>query len=156
MACLKSQTLRGVALAALVAGGIAACGGGGEVTDADNSAAKFSGEERDAAQAVEDFSSAVAAGDWSRICDELFTADQAELTAGIIGDTCESEIEDSFAGNRELNLTVEKVETSGPLTTGADAIVFSSDDDGNHQSWTILDERGDWRIDSYGGTFGAD
>ena len=135
---------------------LAACGGGADPVDTDNSADRFNGEKRAAAQTVEEFSVAVAAGDWSKICDELFTADEVELTAGILGASCESEIGDAFAENRELNLTVEKVETRGPLTIGADAIVFSSDDEGNHQSWTILEGGGDWRIDAYGGTFGAD
>ena len=154
----RSRSRAAIAALAIVAmSALSACGGGGGTTDTENSAASFSGEKRAAAQPIEDFSAAVAGGDWSRICDELFTHDQAELTAGIVGGTCESELAKSFADSRQLNLTVERVQTSGPgVGHGTDAVVFSSDDAGNHQSFDLVHEGDSWRINGYGGTFGAD
>jgi hypothetical protein len=77
----------------LVATLIAGCGGETVAPDTDNSAERFSGDRGRAAQVVEDFSASVAAGDWSHICDDLYTRTEARPTAGLLGDTCEDELE---------------------------------------------------------------
>ncbi len=137
---------------------LAACGGGDGAPegDTDNSAEEFAGQKRVAAQTVEDFSNAVATGDWSTICESLFTSTEVEQTAGILGGDCESELADEFEDNRDLNLTVEKVTTGGAFVTSGEVMVESKDDEGNSQTFTLADDGTDYRIDGYAGTFGAD
>lgn len=143
--------MRGLLGPALVVAALAGCGGGGASGDTDNSAQKFSGVERQQAQVVEDFSDAAARSDWARICDELYTADKAELTKGLLSDSCEDALKDDLEDNNDMNLTVTRV-----VRLGGTVNVQSKDDEGNNQSFEVVEQGGRWRIDSYGGTFGAD
>jgi hypothetical protein len=78
--------IRWLGLAAALA--LVGCGGGSDVVqDTDNSAEKFSGDKREAAQVVEDFSVAIAAGDWAKICELNLTVERVEVR-GVPGLRC--------------------------------------------------------------------
>src|SRR5215211_4416547 len=88
---------------------IGSCGGGlSGSDDGDNSALKYRGAERAAAQTIEEFATAIRGDDWKRICNDLFSPDQRELTAGIVSGSCEKEI-DSYSDLDNLRLTVTSV-----------------------------------------------
>src|SRR4051795_8181577 len=128
-----------VAVVALLVG----CGGGGSSGgDADNSAEKFSGEQRAEAQVVEDFSDAAGREDWATICDELFTPQAADQKKGLLSDSCDAALADELEDNHDMNLTVTKVTNLGDTHT-----VTSKDDEGNNQSFEVVQDGGTWRID---------
>jgi hypothetical protein len=136
-------------LAALAALAIGACGGGSSGSDdGDNSALKYRGAERAAAQTIEDFATAIRGDDWKRICNDLFSEDERKLTAGIISESCEKEI-DSYANLDNLRLTVTyvKLENSAEVDTTTAA--------GRDASFTLKQEGGAWRIDGMSGDFTA-
>jgi len=130
---------------------LAGCGSGSSGGDADNSAEKFSGTQRAKAQVVEDFSDAAGREDWTTICDDLFTAQQVDQTKGLLSDSCTSALADSLGDTHDMNLTVTEV---GKLD-GTDT-VSSKDDEGNSQTFEVVQEGDRWLIDGYAGTFGAD
>lgn len=141
-----------LAVAAVAALTIAGCGGGGEGgqrPDGDNSALRFQGEERAAAQTVEDYVTAIRSRDWERICRDLYSAKQADLTKGILADSCEEEV-DRYDDLSSLELTVNDVtlETSAEVattTTGSREAFFD-----------LVLEDGEWRIDGTSGDFTAE
>jgi hypothetical protein len=127
------------------------CGGGSEGGDTDNSAEEFPGKQRAEAQVVEDFSDAAGREDWATICDQLFTAQAADQKQGLLSDSCDAALADELEDNHDMNLTVTKVTRLG----GSDTVT-SKDDEGNNQSFEVVQEGDAWRIDAYGGTFAAD
>ena len=138
-----------VALVAALA--IAGCGGGGdggERPDGDNSALKFQGEERAAAQTVEDYVTAIRSRDWERICRDIYSAKQADLTKGILADSCEEEV-DRYDDLGNLKLTVNDV----TLETSAEVATTTT---GTREAFFDLKlEDGAWRIDGTSGDFTA-
>ena len=130
-------------------GGLAACGssaGGGD--DGDNSALHYQGQKRAAAQVVEDFATAIRSDDWKRICNELFSRKQRELTAGIVSESCEKEI-DSYSDLDGLRLTVLNVTLENSATVDATTAA------GGDASFDLKQEGGRWLIDGKSGDFTA-
>ncbi len=136
----------GLVLVLLVVGA-SACGGdgGGDATDdGDNSAVRFQGEQRDAAQAVENFATAIRNRNWKRICNELFTANERDLQKGLIADSCEGEV-DRYGKVKGVSLTVTRVDVERSADVTADTAA------GAEAGFDLKKENGRWLID---GTFG--
>jgi len=128
---------------------IGSCGGGSSGSDdGDNSALKYRGAERAAAQTIEEFATAIRGDDWKRICNDLFSPDQRELTAGIVSGSCEKEI-DSYSDLDNLRLTVTSVALDNS------AVVDTTTASGGDASFTLKQEGGAWRIDGTSGDFTA-
>jgi hypothetical protein len=127
---------------------LASCGGGsdGPSDDGDDSALKFQGESRAAAQTVEDFATAIHGKDWKRICNELYSAGERDLQKGLIADSCEDEA-DRYADLDNLTLTVTDVtvERSGTVETTTAA--------GGEATFDVQKEGGRWLIDGTSGDF---
>ena len=91
-------------------------GGCGAGTTSDTS--KFSGTEKDVAQAVYDMRDAVAKRDENKVCDTYFTpALQSKLAAlakqDKRGTTCADQLQDSIQDISTTDITVESVKVSG-------------------------------------------
>ena len=134
------------AAAALLAG----CGGGSSGTgnDGDNSALNFEGEDRAAAQAVEDFATAIRNNDWDRLCNDVFSAKQRDLSTGLIADSCEEEV-DRYDDLDNLRLTALEVQTENS------ARVDVTTTRGSGATFDLIQEGGAWRIDGMSGDFTA-
>jgi hypothetical protein len=133
-------------LATIVVG----CGGGssGGGDDGDNSALKYQGQERAAAQTIEDFATAIRGDDWKRICQDLFSDKQRELTAGIVSGSCEKEI-DRYSDLDRLRLTVTSVSLDNS------ARVDTTTASGGDATFDLKQEGGAWKIDGTSGDFTA-
>ena len=128
---------------------VASCGGSdGATDDGDNSALKFQGESRAAAQVVEDFGTAIRGKDWKRICNELYSADERDLQKGLLEDSCEEGV-DRYADldNLELTVTSATIERKADVTTTTAA--------GGEASFDLQKEGGTWLIDGTSGDFTA-
>jgi hypothetical protein len=139
-------------LAATVAAALllASCGSGsdGPSDDGDNSALKFKGEPRAAAQTVEDFATSIRGKDWKRICNELYSADERDLQKGLLADSCEEDV-DRYADLDNLKLTVTNVtiERTASVTTTTAA--------GGEATFDLEKKGGTWLIDGTSGDFTA-
>lgn len=110
---------------------------------------RFSGAQKDAAQAVYDLRDAIGKRDEAKICDSYFTSslrDEIVRTARASGrgSTCAEAIQDSIAVIDATDISVEKVDVAGKTATvtiktnlkqGTDPI----------DTLTLADERG-WRV----------
>jgi ketosteroid isomerase-like protein len=124
--------------------GVGACG---QSNKADTG--KFTGTEKDVAQAVYDFRDAVAKRDEAKVCDTFFTpALRDEVTregkAAGRGSTCAKAIEDSIADIDATDLKVEDVTVNGSTATATVKTDLSRGDDPS-DTLTLANERG-WRI----------
>ena len=142
-----SRRMAVTAAAALL---LASCGGGsdGPTDDGQNSALKFKGEPRAAAQTIEDFATAIRGKDWKRICNELYSAEERDLQKGLIADSCEEEV-DRYAELDNLKLTVTNaaIERSGRVQTTTAS--------GGEADFDVHNEGGLWLIDGTSGDFTA-
>jgi hypothetical protein len=129
---------------------VAGCGSGdGKPTsDGDNSALRFSGDQRAIGQVVEDFATAVRSNDWDRICDDLYTANQRDLTQGLIADSCADEVADRYDDLGQLSVTVTEVEDQS--TAGVTAARQGTKHDAEYDIVLVRDGRR-WRVDSLSG-----
>jgi limonene-1,2-epoxide hydrolase len=140
-------TLAATVIAALV---LAACGGGdsGPSDDGDNSALKFGGQTRAPAQVVEDFATAIRSGDWKRLCNEIYSAQERDLQKGLVADSCEDEV-DRYGELKNLRITVNDVQVETSATVTADTA------SGGEASFDLKKEGDRWVIDGTSGDFTA-
>jgi hypothetical protein len=134
----------------LLAGLVAAAGcgsNGGPTSDGDNSALRFSGDQRAIAQVVEDYATARRGNDWDRICDELYTAKQRDLTRGITADSCADALADRSDHLDRLSVTVTEIEDQ--TTARVSAQTYG----GAENEFGLAKDGGRWRIDSTSGDF---
>jgi hypothetical protein len=124
--------------------GVGACG---QTSKSDTD--KFTGTEKDVAQAVYDFRDAVAKRDEAKICDSFFTPQlrdevaRAGKAAGR-GSTCAKAIEDSIADIDATDLSVEDVTVDGNTATVKIKTNLRQGQDPT-DTLTLANERG-WRI----------
>jgi limonene-1,2-epoxide hydrolase len=95
----------------------------------------------EAERAVAMFDNALQDEDWDTVC-SLFTEDRSTQYTD-----CPSDVADEYGGGA-LGLTVTDVQVK------TEATVFSRTGKGDGATFTLVPERGGWRIDGYGGTFG--
>jgi len=110
---------------------------------------KFSGAEKDAAQAVYDLRDAVAKRDEGKICDSYFTTALREEVARTAkaagrGSTCADAIKDSIAVIDATDLSVERVDVKGRTATATIKTDLKQGTDPT-DTLTLADERG-WRV----------
>ena len=128
---------------------LAACGGGEKGgDDGDDSALKFQGDQRGAAQVVEDFGTAIRDRDWKRICNDLYTPKERDLQKGLVAKSCEDEV-DRYADLKDLSLTVTRAE----VTTSA--TVSTTTATSGEANFDLKKQGGAWHIDGTSGDFTA-
>ena len=126
---------------------LASCGGGDQASDdGDNSALKFEGRTRAAAQVVEDFATAIRSNDWKRLCNEIYSAEERDLETGLIADSCEDEV-DHYDDLKNLSITVNDVQIETSATVTADTAA------GGEANFDLKKEGDQWLIDGTSGDF---
>lgn len=130
------------AAALIAATTLAACGS----SDTD-SASKFSGEQKAAAQVLEDLSQAGKDNDAKKICTKLLasTLTKQLKAAGV---NCEKQLSDSIKTADNFDLTVKSVKVSGDKAVATVSSRGKSKDETSQV--TLVKENGAWRISSLG------
>jgi hypothetical protein len=135
----------------LLAGLVAAAGCGSDdgkpTSDGDNSALRFSGDQRAIGQVVEDYATARRGNDWDRICDDLYTASNRDLTQGLIADSCADALADRSDSLDRLSVTVTEIEDQTTARVSAETY------GGAENEFGLVKDGGRWRIDSTSGDF---
>lgn len=114
----------------------------------DDSTDKFRGDQRLAANAVEDFESAAKKGDQEKICRDLLAKELATALAQH-GGNCPDAVDAALKDSDTFDLTVESVSI-----TGDDAAVKAKVDRGKKdivQSLTLVKQGAGWRIGEFAG-----
>ncbi|MEA2273082.1 MAG: hypothetical protein QOI98_1790 [Solirubrobacteraceae bacterium] len=120
-----------------------------------DSAAKFTGERRPVAQAIEDLQKAGQRGDAKKICRDLLSA-SVEKRVASGGKDCQSVLKRQLSDADTFELTVVSVSLdggkNGAAATHATARVKSTDNGKDRfDLFTLVRETGRWRIQSLGG-----
>lgn len=125
-------------LPALIAAGLAGCGGGA------GASGDFEGAEADVAEAIERLQTVGTRQEGAgEICRDLLTQDLAgRLGAG--GTTCESEIRQAIADADLFDLRVTDVTVTGEAATAE--VVSAAGDSRAEGTMRLARERGDWRV----------
>jgi predicted lipid-binding transport protein (Tim44 family) len=135
--------------AALVAAGLAtvamAAGCAPSTSSSSNSTSKFSGDARQAAQAVEDLQSAANDGDNEKICQQILSTALAGRL-GAHGRSCPDAVDAAVKDADTIDMTVEKVDvTSGKATAQVKLETGKKDRTATFQ---LVRENGRWKIQS--------
>ena len=110
-----------------------------------NSTKKFSGDARQAAQAVEDLQSAANKGDNAKICQQILSSSFAGQLAAH-GRSCPDAVKAAVKDADTLDMTVEKVDvTSGKATAQVKLETGKTDRTATFQ---LVRENGRWKIES--------
>jgi ABC-type oligopeptide transport system substrate-binding subunit len=134
--------MRRAALVLVLASALAGCTQSGGTTTSG-----FKGEERNVADAIADFSTAAGKKEESKACTESLSKGLVERIAEG-GKSCPSELGKAFDDADASALKIDDVTVTG---TTATADVFVDDRDKEiHRTFKLVDEDGDWRIDSFG------
>jgi hypothetical protein len=131
--------LIGMVVLGMAALAVAGCGSGGS-DGATESAKRFGGENREAAQVVEDFESAIHDGDAKRICDDLLSQRNRPVR-------CESDVK-AFVGqaqNKKVDLEVRSVALRGDRGR-ARVRISGGPAGGKTVTYPLAREHGQWRI----------
>ena len=126
-----------ILVAALLAGGC------GATSSSEDDAPAFRGEQRLAAQAVEDLQDAAIEGDEARICRELLAEALADRLGGT-GEGCEQTVEDALEDTDTSDLTVRAVRVSG--TTATASVEAERGDADRVTTVGLAKEGGRWRV----------
>jgi hypothetical protein len=131
--------LVGMAVLGMACLAVAACGSGGS-DGGTESAERFGGEKRKAAQVVEDFESAIHQGDAKRICDDLLSKRNRPVR-------CESDVKAfvAQAQNKKVDLEVRSVSLHGDRGR-ARVRISGGPTGGQTVSYPLAREDGEWRI----------
>ena len=127
------------ALCALVIG-LASCGGGGGDDDA-------GGLAREAAAVIEQLERSIVAGEFERICDELFSA-EVRRQAG--GGECPAMLERTSAGVKRPRIEVNEIKIEGATAT-VEVVTVANGQDRVEDTIRLVREAGAYRISSLSG-----
>jgi hypothetical protein len=115
------------------------------------STSKFKGDERDVADAVADFSTNAGSKKESKACAESLSKALADRIAEG-GKSCPSELGKAFDDADVSQIKIDDITITG--TTAAAEVSVEDRDSEIQSTFKLIDEDGDWRIDSFG-TAGA-
>jgi hypothetical protein len=135
--------LRHLALALLVPVALAGCG----AQRSSSSAGKFSGEQKQVAQTVDDLATAGQKSDEKTVCGTLLSrALVARLNAG--GSTCLKAVGDQIDSADSFTLKVESVAVTGSRATAQVTSTVSGHD--AKRTLSFVREGGGWRVSGLG------
>jgi hypothetical protein len=146
-----------VALGATVGG----CGGTSNHIDSTDSSLHFSGQARQVAAVVEDYSRSLGRHDFKRICDVLYTPMNKQAHTGLVGGGCAAMLAADFGKVRNVDFDVTLVRPypspngfPGEPGRATDAFIKVRGNfpnvAANPGSFTLVLEGGRWRIASGG------
>jgi predicted lipid-binding transport protein (Tim44 family) len=132
-------------LAAAAATVALAAGCAPSTSSSSNSTSKFSGDARQAAQAVEDLQSAANDGDNAKICGQILSSSFAGRLAAH-GRSCADAVDQAVKDADTIDMTVEKVDvTSGKATAQVKLETGKTD---RTATFELVREGGRWKIQS--------
>jgi hypothetical protein len=136
------QTKRIAFVAALSASALAIGCGGDDDDDVNNNADRYSGQEAEVAQVVDDFANAGRGGDGAQVCEGIFTSELAKNVESEAGQSCPTEVQENLPED-EYALEVDSLEVKDDTAT-----VGVTDQDDNSSVLHIEKVDADWRIAS--------
>jgi len=122
---------------------VVGCGGGDKET-ALESAERFDGEERQVASVVERYERAMRQRDAARICTEI-------LPRASVPENCQGALRRFLRQPvyRRIELDVQRVDVRGDRASARVLITLARQPEAD--SYTLLKQRGQWRVDALGG-----
>ena len=132
---MRSRTIGIGAVAAATA--LAGCGGSSVGPNAKN----FSGEQRKAAQVIDDLASASRAGDTKKICTKIFTPQFAVAVARRNKTTCQARVQRVLVSKSE-KITILQLAVQTP-----NGLASVREQTGKVSRLTLLKQNGVWHVD---------
>jgi len=130
-------------LAAAVAGAALAAGCAPQTSSSSNSVSKFRGDQRAAAQTVEDLQSAANDSDETRICTRILSrAFAGRIAAASHG--CPAAVNEAIKDTDSTDMTVESVRVAGNRATAS--VKFETGKKDRVGTISLVREGGGWRI----------
>jgi len=130
-------------LAAALALAVAAAGCAPQRSSSSDSVKKFTGDQRAAAQAVEDLESAAQDGDEAKICAQVLAKALADRLAAA-GNDCASAVNAAIKDTDSLDMTVEAVRVDGDRATAR--VKYETGKNDRRGNVALVREGGRWRI----------
>ena len=134
---MRSRTIGIAALAATAATAVAGCGGSSPGPNAKN----FSGEQRKAAQVIDDLTAASRAGDTKKICTKIFTPQFAVAVARRNKVSCQQRVQKVLV-NKNEKITITQLAVQSP-----NAVAQVQEQNGSVSRLTLLKQNGVWHVD---------
>lgn len=136
--------MRRAALVLLLLPVLAGCGGGGAANTGD-----FSGEERNVADTIAEFSDAAGRNEESEACADTLSASLRETVAEG-GEDCPAELEKVFEDAQGGTIEIDDITIAADRTSATADVSIADGDEEITSTFELVDEDGDWRIDSFG------
>jgi Putative lumazine-binding len=133
-------------LAAALALAVTAAGCAPQRSSTSDSVKKFTGDQRAAAQTVEDLESAAQDGDEAKICTQVLAKALADRLAAA-GNGCASAVNAAIKDTDSLDMTVEAVRVNGDRATAR--VKFETGKNDRRGNVALAREGGRWRIASF-------
>jgi hypothetical protein len=129
-----------LAVAALAAGCAA------QTSSSSNSVSKFRGDQRAAAQVVEDLQAAANDSDEAKICDQILAKALATRLAAA-GHGCPAVVDATLKDTDSTDMTVEAVRVDGNRATAR--VKFETGKQDRRGAIALVRERGAWRVSGF-------
>jgi copper chaperone CopZ len=130
-------------LAAALALAMAAAGCAPQQSSSSDSVKKFTGDQRAAAQTVEDLESAAQDGNEAKICTQVLAKALADRLAAA-GEGCASAVNAAIKDTDSLDMTVEAVRVNGDRATAR--VKYETGKTDRRGNVALVREGGRWRI----------
>ena len=134
---------RSALLAAAVAAAALLAGCAPSTTSSSNSTSKFKGDQRQAAQTIEDLEAAANDGNETKICNELLSRSLAGRLASH-GATCPAATKAAVKDADSVGMTVEQVRINGDRATAR--VKLERGDKDRFANIQLLREGGRWKV----------
>jgi hypothetical protein len=130
-----------VAITAALAVAVAGCGGSDNNGGGKN-AKRFSGEQKQVAQVIDDLVAASHAGDTNKICTQIFSPGLAKAVATRNKKTCAATVKTQLISpNEDITVTTIRVQ-------GSTAFLTVREQNKNVSRLSLIQQNGDWRINT--------
>ena len=135
------RTATALLAAALAAGALAGCAP--QQTRSSDSVSKFTGDQRAAAQAVEDLESAAQDSDEAKLCTRVLAKAFADRLAAA-GQGCAAAVNAAIKDTDSIDMTVESVRVAGDRATAR--VKFETGKKDRSGNVVLVREGGRWRV----------
>jgi copper chaperone CopZ len=128
---------------ALLAAAALAAGCAPQQSSSSDKVSKFRGDQRAAAQAVEDLESAAQDGDEAKLCTQVLAKALADRLAAS-GDGCAAAVNAAIKDTDSIDMTVESVRVAGERATAR--VKFETGKKDRRGTVALVREGGRWRV----------
>jgi copper chaperone CopZ len=130
-------------LAAVLGAAVLAAGCAPQQSSSSDKVSKFTGDQRAAAQAVEDLESAAQDSDEAKLCNQVLAKSFADRI-GAAGGGCVDAVNAALKDTDSVDMTVESVRVNGDRATAR--VTFETGKNDRQGNVTLVREGGGWRV----------